>query len=252
MSLVERPLDGKLAVITGGSRGIGRAISLKLASIGAQVVVTYVSNASLADDVVSEILTSGGKARAAGFDVADEQAVVSAFKDIEDELGAVGILVNNAGVALDFLTVRGKGPDWQRTLDVNLSSSFYCSRAVSKGMMKERWGRIVNISSVIGEMGNAGQGAYAASKAGLIGFTKSLARELGSRGITVNAVAPGFIATDMTSRMSEEAQQSLLKQIPLGCLGVPEDVAEAVAFLCLPVAKYITGQVLNVNGGMYM
>ena len=245
-------LSGQVALVTGGGRGIGRAVSLQLASMGAAVAVNYSRSADAANEVVSEIEKAGGKAIAVCFDVADEASVDAGFKEIVGALGGLDILVNNAGIALDSLILRMKADDWRRTIDVNLSGSFFCSKAASKLMLKARRGRIINISSVIGEMGNAGQSAYSASKSGIFGLTKSLARELGSRGITVNAITPGFIVTDMTSGMTEEQVAALVAGIPLGKLGQPEDVAELVGFLASPQAGYITGEIVAVNGGMHM
>jgi len=245
-------LTGQVAIVTGGSRGLGEAISKKLGSIGVEVLVNYVARKDAADQVVANILENGGKAKAFQFDVASPEQVEAGFQEMLAYRGRIDILINNAGIASDSLLVRTKASDWQRTIDVNLSSCFYCARIAVKPMLKARGGRIVNITSVIGEMGNAGQAAYAASKAGMIGFTKSLARELGSRNITVNAIAPGYIETEMTASFDKEGREKLIEQIPLSRLGQPEDIAEVVAFLCSPGASYITGQVIGVNGGMYM
>lgn len=245
-------LSGSLAVVTGGSRGIGRAVCLALANKGARVVVNYASNRDAADEVVKCIVDAGGEAFAYGFNVAESDAVSQAFEEIITEHGSVGVLVNNAGIAVDGLLVRTSDADWQRTLDVNLTGSFLCARAAVRSMIKARQGRIVNISSVIGLMGNAGQCAYAATKSALFGVTKSLARELAGRSITVNAVAPGFIETDMTSVMTEAQREAILQQIPLSRLGRAEDVANLVAFLASEQGGYITGQVLSVNGGLHM
>ena len=247
-----RMFEGQVAVVTGGSRGIGRAICSRLAQGGAEVVVNYAARADAAQQLVDEIKAAGGKASIKGFDVGAESAVEAAFSEIFDSHGRIDLLVNNAGIALDGLIVRTKGESWQKTIDVNLSGAFYCSRAVTKPMMKARRGRIINITSVIGQMGNAGQTAYAASKAGIIGFTKSLARELASRDISVNAIAPGYIQTDMTGALDDATREAIMSQIPLGRLGTADDVAEAVLFLAGPGGAYITGQVLAVNGGMYM
>ncbi|MCC6219929.1 MAG: 3-oxoacyl-[acyl-carrier-protein] reductase [Deltaproteobacteria bacterium] len=245
-------LSGQVAVVTGGARGIGRAICKQLAQCGAQVVINYSHSSGEASILAQEITSEGGKARVLQFDVADPDAVENGFREILDSCQKVDILVNNAGIAIDSLIVRSKVDDWKRVLDVNLSGCFYCCRAVSKAMMKARYGRIVNISSVVGEMGNAGQAAYAASKAGIIGLTKSLARELAGRGVTVNAIAPGYIETDMTRSLSENIRTEILEGIPLNRLGTPEDVAAVVGFFCGNGAGYITGEVLGVNGGMYM
>ncbi len=246
------PLQSQVAVVTGGSRGIGAAIAKKLATLGAEVVVNYTANEARANEVVDTIRAAGGRARAMCFDVADVQSVETAFEQIMSDVKRIDILVNNAGIAQEGLIVRTRNEDWTKTIEVNLGGSFYCARAVTRPMMKARYGRIINISSVVGEMGNVGQAAYSASKAGVFGLTKSLARELASRGITVNAVTPGYIDTEMTSGMNDELRQKMLEQIPLKRLGNVDDVSELVAFLALPVAGYITGQVVGVNGGMYM
>jgi len=248
-----KPLAGQVAFVTGASRGIGREIAKKLASGGATVVINYARSAAEAESLKSEIESSyGTKAVLSQFDVANEEQVETEFNRIIAELGGVHILVNNAGIALDGLMVRMKSEDWHRTLQVNLSGVFFCSKAVTKAMMKQRYGRIINISSIIGLMGNAGQTAYSASKAAVFGFTKSLARELGSRGVTVNAVAPGYIETEMTETMKDEYKTQLISQIPLGRIGTTTDIAEAVYFLASPASSYITGEILSVNGGMYM
>jgi 3-oxoacyl-[acyl-carrier protein] reductase len=227
-------------------------VCVKLAALGASVAVNFSSNEDAALEVVSLIEKAGGRAIALGFDVSDEAAVQAGLKRVLEEFGRVDILVNNAGVTSDGLLVRTSGEEWKKTIDINLSGAFYCAKAVAKPMMKARRGRIINISSVIGETGNPGQAAYSASKAGIFGLTKSLARELGSRNITVNAVTPGYISTDMTSELSEQQRTGIKEQIVLGRLGEPEDVAEVVAFFAAPAASYITGQVLGVNGGMHM
>lgn len=251
-------LLGQVALVTGGSRGIGKSITECLWSEGASVILTYAKSAAQAESFAAELherrhpQAPEQKAFAIGFDVGSETAVEEGMKAVLSQFPVIDILVNNAGIAIDGLLVRTKGEDWARTINTNLSSCFYMSKAVAKGMMKNRRGRIVNISSVIGEMGNAGQAAYSASKSGLFGLTKSLAKELGSRGVTVNAVTPGFIATDMTAEMSEEQRNALLSQIALGRLGAVEDVAKLVTFLASPEAGYITGQIIGVNGGLYM
>ena len=245
-------LKDQVVLVTGGGRGIGKALCLKFASLGATVIVNYSRSKDAADSVVSEIIQNGGQAKTLGFDVSDADAVEQGVKTIVEEFKHIDVLVNNAGIAIDNLAMRLKKEDWQRQIDVNLSGSFYCAQAVLKFMMKARYGRIINISSVIGEMGNVGQVAYAASKAGVIGMTKSLAKELASRGVTVNAVTPGFIATEMTANLNEEYKAKLLSQIPLGRLGEVEDLTEAVIFFALPGASYITGQILGVNGGLYV
>ncbi len=245
-------LAGKTALVTGGSRGIGKAICLKLAAQGANVGINYVSNAAAAEEVLVEITAAGGKGFVIGFDVADSAAVQNAIKNIAADHGGINILVNNAGITRDGLMARMKDEDWDAVLNTNLKGAFVCSKEAMRGMMKKRWGRIINISSVIGCMGNAGQVNYAAAKAGLIGLTKSMAKELASRQITVNCVAPGYIVTDMTADLKEELKESLLAAIPLGSLGTPDDVAAAAVFLASEESGYITGQTLHVNGGMHM
>ena len=245
-------LQGKIALVTGGSRGIGRAVCLRLASMGCETWVNYVSNSSAAEETVALIEKIGGAAFAIAFDVADNNAVQEAIKKITSESAAPEILVNNAGITRDGLMARMKESDWDLVLDTNLKGAFLCSKAVMRGMMKKRWGRIINISSVIGFLGNGGQVNYAAAKAGMTGFTKSMARELAPRQVTVNSVAPGYIITDMTSALSDEIQEMILARIPLGSLGTPEDVAGCVAFLASEESGYLTGQTLHVNGGMYM
>ena len=240
-------LKGKIALVTGASRGIGRAIALELARSGAMVVGTSTSAAGAAE--VGRALTeAGGAGSGRELDVRDATQIEALLKDVGD----VSILVNNAGITRDNLALRMKDAEWDEVLDTNLKAVFQLSRGVMRGMMKARWGRIINITSVVGASGNAGQANYAAAKAGVVGLTKSLARELGSRGITVNCVAPGFIDTDMTRALSEAQRSALLAQIPLGRLGETADVAAAVAYLASPSAGYITGCVLHVNGGMYM
>lgn len=245
-------LQGKVAVVTGGSRGIGRAISLRLAAMGALVYINYVSRPDAAEETQKMIEAAGGKARIVAFNVADAEQIQNAFKQITEEAGKIDILVNNAGITRDGLLARMKEADWDEVLSTNLKGAFLCAKAVSKTMMKQRWGRIVNISSVIGFVGNAGQVNYAAAKAGLVGITKAMARELASRNITVNSVAPGYILTDMTDALPAEVQEQLKKEIPLASLGAPEDVAGAVAYLVSEDGRYLTGQTLHVNGGMYM
>ena len=245
-------LEGKVAIVTGGSRGIGRAISQRLAAMGALVYINFVSRPDAAEQTKALIESTGGTARVIAFDVADAEQIQAAFKKIADEAGRLDILINNAGITRDGLVARMKESDWDSVLDTNLKGAFFCAKAASKTMMKQRWGRIVNISSVIGFAGNAEQVNYAAAKAGLIGMTKAMARELASRNITVNNVAPGYIITDMTDALSEDVQAQMKKEIPLGSLGTPEDVAGAVAFLVGEDGRYLTGQTLHVNGGMYM
>ncbi|WP_457574969.1 3-oxoacyl-ACP reductase FabG [Desulfolithobacter sp.] len=245
-------IQGKTALVTGGSRGIGRAVSLRLAAMGAVVGINYVGNREAAEEALATITDLGGSGFLCQFDVADAGAVQESFKQISAEHGVVEILVNNAGITRDGLMARMKEADWDKVLDTNLKGAFLCSKAAMRAMMKNRWGRIINISSVIGFLGNAGQVNYASAKAGLIGLTKSMARELAPRSVTVNCVAPGYIVTDMTSGLGEDIQQAIKAQIPLGTLGTPEDVAAAVAFLAGEDAAYMTGQTLHVNGGMYM
>ncbi len=242
--------DGKVALVTGGSRGIGRAVCTRLAGLGAYVLINYASNRKSAEDVLEAIAKEGGKGALLPFDVSDFQGVNGAISGAIKEHGPIQILVNNAGITRDGLMARMKEEDWDKVLSVNLKGAFNCTRAVAMSMMKSRWGRIINIGSVVGTMGNAGQANYAASKAGLEGFTKSLAREMASRGITANLVAPGFIETDMTAVLSRKMRDQLIDQIPLGRMGKPEEVAAAVAFLASDDASYLTGHVLHVNGGL--
>jgi 3-oxoacyl-[acyl-carrier protein] reductase len=241
-------LEGKIAVVTGASRGIGRAIAIQLAKEGAKVVVNYVGNEAAANETASKCPGSV----VMKFDVAKRDEVDAAFDKIKAKLGALHIVVNNAGISKDGLLLRFKDDDWAQTLATNLTGAFHCARAGAKMMTKQRWGRIINISSVVGEAGNAGQVAYSAAKAGLIGMTKTLAQELASRTITVNAVTPGFIETDMTGSLTEEQRKNILEEIPLGSIGTADDVAHAVAYLASDRARYVTGHVLAVNGGMYM
>lgn len=245
-------LAGKIALVTGGSRGIGRAICLRLAALGATVGINYVSRASTAEAVLAEIHAAGGKGFICGFDISDSAAVQQAFKTITAEHGLFNILVNNAGITRDGLMARMKEEDWDAVLQTNLKGAFLCTKEVMRGMMKQRWGRIINITSVTGCAGNAGQVNYAAAKAGMVGMTKSMAKELAPRNITVNCVAPGYIVTDMTADLPEEIKESILAAIPLARLGQPEDVAAAVAFLAAEESAYMTGQTLHVNGGMYL
>lgn len=245
-------LTGRVALVTGGSRGIGRAICVTLASRGATVYVNYTSNQAAADETVKLCQEQGAQAFAIGFDVASSEAVDAAFERIQKESGKLDILVNNAGISKDGLFVRMKDEDWQRILNINLNGAFYCARAAARMMMKARYGRIVNMSSVVGEMGNPGQAPYVSSKAALIGLTKSVAKELASRGVTVNAVTPGYIETDMTDELDEKRKADLMTVIPLGRIGSPTDIANVTAFLVSDEASYVTGQVIGVNGGMYM
>ena len=240
----------KVAVVTGASRGIGRAIAKKFAAEGAKVVVGFSSNEAKANELVEEI--GSDKAIALKIDVSDQNSVSEFFKAVLEKFQTIDILVNNAGITRDNLLIRMKEDDFEIVLDTNLKGVFLCTKAASKTMLKNRSGRIINIASVVGLIGNAGQANYSAAKAGVIGFTKTVAKEFASRGITVNAVAPGFIGTDMTKDLSDDVKNSMLSSIPLSRIGSPEDVANAVAFLASDSASYITGQVLNVDGGMVM
>ena len=244
-------LKGKVALVTGASRGIGKAVALELARQGASVAASA-RNSELLEETVTEITAAGGEALAVVGDIARAADADRLVEQAVETFGRADILVNNAGITRDGLLLRMKDEDWDAVLETNLKGAFLCTRAVAKVMTRQKSGRIINISSVVGEMGNAGQVNYCASKAGLIGLTKATARELARRSITVNAVAPGFITTDMTEGLSEKARQELVGQIPLGRLGAVEDVAYSVAFLASERATYITGQVLGVNGGMYM
>ena len=235
-------LDGKIALVTGASRGIGRAVAQELAKLGAKVVGTATGEAGL------KTIPGTGKV----LDVSDPERCVAVVEEVQKEIGDIAILVNNAGITRDNLALRMKDAEWDEVIETNLRPAFRLARAVMRGMMKARWGRIINITSVVGASGNAGQANYAAAKAGVAGMTRSLARELGSRNITVNCVAPGFIDTDMTRALSEAQRNALVGQIPLARLGKPEDIAAAVAFLASPAGDYVTGTVLHVNGGMFM
>ncbi len=251
MSASSLPLDGQVAVVTGASRGIGRAVAIELAATGAQVVVNYARSASAAEQVVDAIKTAGGVAIAIQADVSQVDQVDALINGTVEKFGRVDILVNNAGITRDTLLLRMKPEDWQAVIDLNLTGVFLCTRAVAKLMLKQRSGRIINIASVAGQMGNPGQANYSAAKAGVIGFTKTVAKELASRGVTANAVAPGFIETDMTDDLPNA--EEILKFIPLGRFGQPDDIAGMVRFLAAdPAAAYITGQVFNVDGGMVM
>ena len=243
--------EGRVALVTGASRGIGEAIARRLAAEGA-IVLAAARSTSVLDRVVADIAKSGGRARVLELDVSEPGSIASAMKTALEEHGQIDVLVNNAGIAEDNLILRMSREAWDRVLMTNLTGAFLLIQAVVKGMVRRRYGRIVNVTSVVGLMGNAGQANYAAAKAGLVGLTRSVARELGSRNVTCNAVAPGFIATAMTDRMTETAREGLSGQIPLQRLGVPDDVAAAVAFLASEDAAYVTGAVLNVSGGLYM
>jgi len=245
-------LDGKIAVVTGGSRGIGKAIALELAKRGADIAINYAGNTEAAEKTVEEIGNMGRRAVSFKADVADGAAVETMIKEIVSRFGRIDILVNNAGITRDGLLMRMKETEWDAVIDTNLKSVYNTTKAVIKYMMKQRAGRIVNISSVVGTMGNAGQTNYAAAKAGIIGFTKSVAKEAGARGITCNAVAPGYVKTDMTAVLPEKVTDAMLTTIPLGRAAEPEDIAKAVAFLVSDDAAYITGQILHVDGGMVM
>lgn len=244
--------SGKTALVTGGSRGIGRAISIAFGALGAKVIVNYAGNEVAAKEVVDAILKIGGEARMVQFDVSQSTVVAEILKNLEKETGGIDILVNNAGVSKDNLFVRMKEEEWDANIDINLKGAYNCTRALAMGMMRKRAGKIINISSVIGLTGNAGQTAYAASKAGLLGLTKSLAREFGSRNMQVNAIAPGYIATDMTSVHGEKLIENVLKQIPLERLGEGVEVAKLAVFLASAASDYITGQTYAVDGGMTM
>lgn len=243
-------LNGKIAVVTGASRGIGKAIAMKFAQLGATVVINYNGSAQKAEEVKQSITADGGRAVIMQCNVADYDACEAFFKDVINQFGRIDILVNNAGITKDGLIMRMSEEDFTSVVDVNLKGTFHCIRFASRQMMKQRSGRIINMSSIVGISGNAGQINYAASKAGVIGMTKSAAKELASRGITVNAIAPGYIETDMTNVLSDKVKEETMKQIPLGRLGQTGDIAAAAAFLASDEAGYITGQVLAVDGGM--
>ncbi len=244
-------MTGQVAVVTGAGRGIGKAIAEKLASKGAKIVVADL-NVQDAEEVAKELSEKGTEARAVAVDVSSSESVKAMFEEVVKGFGGVDILINNAGITRDSLVLRMKEEDWDAVLNVNLKSVFLCSKEAIRLMAKKRYGRIVNIASVVAFMGNPGQANYSASKAGIVGLTKTLAREYASRGITVNAVAPGFIQTAMTEKLPENVKEEMLKSIPLGRFGTVQDVATAVAFLASPDAGYITGHVIHVNGGMYM
>ena len=245
-------LEGKVAVVTGGSRGIGRAICQRLAKLGAFVYINYVSRSEAAEETLQLIKDAGGTGQIVGFDVADGKAVQDTFKEILKESGSIDILINNAGITRDGLMARMKESDWDSVLDTNLKGAFLCAKAASRSMMKKKSGRIVNISSVSGFAGNAGQVNYSAAKAGLVGLSKAMAREYASRNITVNCVAPGYIETEMTGLLESDTQEQIKSEIPLAAFGSCEDIAGAVAYLVSDDGGYVTGQTLHVNGGMYM
>ncbi|EZP78006.1 3-ketoacyl-(acyl-carrier-protein) reductase [Parageobacillus genomosp. 1] len=245
-------LQGKVALVTGASRGIGRAIALELARQGAKVAVNYAGSEAKANEVVEEIKKMGQEAVAIQADVSSAEAVERMVKTVLEQFSRIDILVNNAGITRDNLLMRMKEEEWDQVINTNLKGVFHCIKAVTRPMMKQRYGRIVNIASIVGISGNPGQANYVAAKAGVIGLTKTAARELASRNITVNAVAPGFITTDMTDSLSDELKTEMLKQIPLARFGEPEDIAKVVAFLVSDAASYMTGQTLRVDGGMVM
>ncbi len=245
-------LEGKTALVTGGSRGIGRACAIALAKAGADIAVNYAGNQAAAEEVEKVIKDMGRRVILIKADVSDGKEAAEMVDKVVKEFGRLDILVNNAGITRDGLLMRMKDEDWDAVINTNLKGAYNCTKAATKPMMKQRYGRIINMSSVVGVNGNAGQANYAAAKAGVIGFTKAVAKELASRNITANAIAPGFIETDMTSILPENVKEDMLKAIPLGCLGQAEDVAEAVLFLACDAAKYITGQTLHVDGGMVM
>lgn len=244
--------SGKTVVVTGASRGIGKAIALRFGSMAANVVITYNSNSQMAEEVVSQIAALGGKAIAIKADVTQKTEVEALTERAYAEFGKVDVLVNNAGITKDNLLIRMKEADWDAVMDTNLKGTYLCTQEIGKRMLKAKSGRIVNITSVVGLMGNAGQANYAASKAGVIGFTKSVAKEFAARGLTVNAVAPGFIETDMTDQLNDDVIEQYKKSIPLQRLGSADDVANTVLFLSSDLASYITGQVIQVDGGIYI
>jgi 3-oxoacyl-[acyl-carrier protein] reductase len=246
-------LAGQVALVTGGSRGIGRATVLALAKQGACVVINYRGNQAAAEETLAALCAQErGSGELCRFDVTDENQIDATVKKIVDRHQKIDILVNNAGITADNLLIRVKADDWDQVAGTNLKGTILCAKAVTRVMLRQRYGRIINLSSVVGQAGNAGQSIYAATKAGILGFTKALAREVASRGITVNAVAPGFIETDMTARLPAKLQEESLRSIPLGRFGTCDEVAEAIAFLSGPKAGYITGQIIGINGGMYM
>jgi 3-oxoacyl-[acyl-carrier protein] reductase len=245
-------LSGQIAVVTGASRGIGRAVAFSLAHTGAYIVVNYRGKQAAAEESLAAIVEAGGKGELSQFDIAVEDQVEEALKKVVDGHGKIDILVNNAGVTADNLLIRMKPADWDQVIGINLKGTVLCTKIATRHMIGQRYGRIINVSSVVGQMGNVGQALYAASKAGIIGFTKTVAREVATRGITVNAVAPGIIETDMTANLPEKLREEFLKKIPLGRFGTCAEVAEMIVFLAGAGSGYVTGQVFNVNGGLYM
>lgn len=249
MTTPDRP---RVALVTGSSRGLGRAIAIELGRRGHTVAVHYVRSEGPAEDVARHIRDAGGTARVFGGDVSDPEVCAELVKRVTEELGSLDVLVNNAGITRDTLALRMKSDDWDAVIATNLSGAFHLAKGALRGMLRQQWGRIVNVSSVVGLMGNVGQANYVSAKAGLIGLTKALAREYAAKGVTVNAVAPGFIASDMTSELPEERKRDYLAQIPVGRFGEPEEIAHGVAFLASPEAAYINGQTLTIDGGMVM
>jgi len=245
-------LNGQIALVTGASRGIGRAVAIALSHGGAYVIMNYRGNHAAAEQSLSALAAAGGQGELCPFDVGDESQVEQAVEKIVDRHKKIDILVNNAGITVDNLLMRTKPADWDQVIGTNLKGTILCTKSVSHYMIRQRYGRIINLSSVVGQMGNAGQSLYAASKAGIVGFSKAIAREVASRGVTVNAVAPGFIETDMTGKLPDKLRQDFLSAIPLGRFGTCDEVAEMIVFLAGPGAGYITGQVFGVNGGLYM
>lgn len=243
-------LNNKISLVTGGTRGIGREVALALAKEGSDVAISYTSNEELALNIVEEIKNLGVNSIAVEANVANNDDVVNMIKTVEEKLGTIDILVNNAGITKDNILIKMSEEDWDSVLDVNLKGVFLCSKAVARAMMKKRYGKIINISSVVGINGNPGQSNYSASKAGVIGFTKSIAKELASRGIRINAIAPGFIETDMTNALKDEIKNEMMKNIPLNSFGQPKDIAHLVLFLASEKSDYITGEVIKVDGGM--